>query len=389
MTYQPILIPTPVATVPTLTNARFLLTDGTYLSGAQLQTLLGGSAPAAISVATPSGWTAGSSGTIGGTYTGTVPTGVNYAYDGGAAYAAAGAFTASGGNWSGTATYPAAGSHTITVQEANATGIMATSPTFSVVAAAVASAYTTALSATSGAVGTATTMTFTPTGGAWPSSLVITPSVSTVTGTFSPATISPTGSAAATCTFTPSAAGSGTLGSGTSPSLTNTTGALAFTATAAANAVTNGYNLTPYNPTAFVTTAYALPTAAGSYQYGQPGGVAYVTIKANDGTVVPDTLTTVIGGWGTSSTVPPPQAAHQSYMTSGAIGNGWTGWQKQGTSPLYKILSSSPAAPIYLATGSTPAPGVNYYLWFSIDSGANWSVARNASNVPIAFPVTA
>ena len=134
MTYSPVIIPTPVGTVPSLANARFLLTDGTYLSGVQLQALLGGAATPTITVATPSGWTAGGSGTISGYYTGAVPTGVNYAYDGGNTYAAASAFTASGGSWSGTATYPAAGTHAITVQEANATGVTVTSASFNVAA---------------------------------------------------------------------------------------------------------------------------------------------------------------------------------------------------------------------------------------------------------------
>lgn len=225
-----------------------------------------------ITVAAPAGWIAGGSGSISGTYTGPAPTGVSYVYDALTAYAATTAFTASGGAWSGTVPYPAAGSHTITVQEVNAAGVSATSAAFTVAALAVATAYTTALSSASGAVGNATTMTFTPTGGNWPASEVITPSAVTVTGTFSPTTASPTGNAAATVTFTPSAAGSGTLGSSAAPTLTNTSGSLAYSA-AAAPAV--GPTLAMINPTYDTTAAkfgQALSGGSGSAAVTWPAG---------------------------------------------------------------------------------------------------------------------
>jgi hypothetical protein len=56
---------------------------------------------------------------ISGTYTGLVPTGVNYSFDGGA-YQPVLAASIGGGTWSGFLTLPVAGFHTLTVQEAGA-----------------------------------------------------------------------------------------------------------------------------------------------------------------------------------------------------------------------------------------------------------------------------
>jgi lysophospholipase L1-like esterase len=89
----------------------------------------------AIAITTPSGLIiAGQSLTVSGTYTGTAPTGLNYRIDGGS-YVAASGPTISGGNWSFAITAPAFGSHSITVQESNATSVTATSSAFTVSAA--------------------------------------------------------------------------------------------------------------------------------------------------------------------------------------------------------------------------------------------------------------
>jgi len=98
---------------------------------------------------------------------------------------------------------------------------------------AAATAFTTALSSSSGTVGNAVTLTVTPTGAAWPSSVVLTPSATGLSGTFAPTTRAPSGTAAATCAFTPSAAGSGTIDVVANPSMTTPAG-LAYQATAAA-----------------------------------------------------------------------------------------------------------------------------------------------------------
>ena len=92
-----------------------------------------------------------------------------------------------------------------------------------------ASSYTSNASSTGGNVGAPITLTFAPVGGSWPAGEVITPSVSGVTGTFSPATIAASGSGVATCTFTPAEPGTALLSSSTSPAMTDDTGALAYT----------------------------------------------------------------------------------------------------------------------------------------------------------------
>jgi len=86
----------------------------------------------AIAVTTPNGLVIeGQAFAISGTYTGLAPTGANVKVDSGS-YATATGFSASGGNWSASITAPAFGSHTVTVQEANATSTTATSGSFMV-----------------------------------------------------------------------------------------------------------------------------------------------------------------------------------------------------------------------------------------------------------------
>ncbi len=121
---------------------------------------------------------------------------------------------------------------------------------------AAATAFTTALSASSGTVSNAVTLTVTPTGAAWPSSVVLTPAATGLSGTFAPTTRTPSGTAAATFAFTPSAAGSGTIGISASPSMAGPAG-LAYQATAAATSTP-----TP-NPTPTPTPAPG-PTSDGT-----------------------------------------------------------------------------------------------------------------------------
>ncbi len=83
-----------------------------------------------IAVTTPAGWAAGSTVTLGGTYGGTAPAGLNYQVDA-TGYAAAPSPTIGGGAWSFSLVAPAAGTHSITVQESDSTATTATSGTFS------------------------------------------------------------------------------------------------------------------------------------------------------------------------------------------------------------------------------------------------------------------
>ena len=82
-----------------------------------------------IAIATPGVVLAGRAMTLTGTYAGTAPSGLNIAFDGGG-YGAVGSPTIGGGAWSATITAPALGSHTVSVQEASATAVTATSGSF-------------------------------------------------------------------------------------------------------------------------------------------------------------------------------------------------------------------------------------------------------------------
>jgi hypothetical protein len=74
--------------------------------------------------------------------------------------------------------------------------------------AAVATAYTLALT---NVTASGATLVVTPTGGTWPAGTTITPSVTGITGTFSPATISPTGANTGQIAFTATASGTAVL----------------------------------------------------------------------------------------------------------------------------------------------------------------------------------
>ena len=100
-------------------------------------------------------------------------------------------------------------------------------------APAAATAYTTALPAASGYAGSGVTLTATPTGAAWPFGVVLTASASGLQGTFTSMTASPTGTTPAVFTFTPGAAGSGTLSVSASPAMVNSSGTVAYRAVAA------------------------------------------------------------------------------------------------------------------------------------------------------------
>jgi len=84
-----------------------------------------------------------------------------------------------------------------------------------------ATSYTQSLSAASGTTPTPVTITYTPVGGDWSSGVVLTPSVSGITGTFNPVTLSPTGSGSIQSVFTPSSLGAGSLSVANSGALTN------------------------------------------------------------------------------------------------------------------------------------------------------------------------
>ncbi len=84
-----------------------------------------------VGVTTPVGWVQNASQQLSGTYVGPAPTGFNVKFDAGS-YTALASPAIGSGAWSGTITSPAAGSHTLTVQEVPNTAITVTTGSFSV-----------------------------------------------------------------------------------------------------------------------------------------------------------------------------------------------------------------------------------------------------------------
>ena len=241
---------------------------------------------------------------------------------------------------------------------------------------AVASGYTTSLSASTGAVGVAVTMTFTPTAGTWPSGAVITPSASGLTGTFSPTTVSASGSGAVTCTFTPSLAGTGTLSSTTSPAMTNTTGGLAYAGTSGGSSI------------AYAVTAVAghLPQSTitmngGAYIAIDPGQI-YVRGPSN---VTPSTLDFALGA--SSTAAPVKGGAGGDYGISpndNDYGHGTKldqaaypgGWSMSGTTYIQ-------------ANGHATASTRTLYWWaIPTDGSGPGAVYKDGSGVPVPVAVT-
>ncbi len=87
------------------------------------------SAAEMITVATPGTETAGNSYTYSGTYTAGPPTALDYQFDS-AGWSAASSPAISGGNWSFSATAPAAGTHALSVRDHNNTAVVGTSGSF-------------------------------------------------------------------------------------------------------------------------------------------------------------------------------------------------------------------------------------------------------------------
>ena len=184
-----------------------------------------------------------------------------------------------------------------------------------------ATAFTTALSASSGAAGSAVTVMATPAGGAWPSGEVLTASASGLTGTFASTTASPTGTTPATFTFTPSAAGSGTLSVSASTALTSSSGAVAYQAGAAGT-----YTIT--NP---------------HFESGSPA--VTVTNSANGSAVTGAVLMAI----GQSSAAPP-------------AANGPTGLAYAATGSYQTLVYRTDAGA--LASGA-------YYIWLKFADGVD------------------
>lgn len=161
-----------------------------------------------------------------------------------------------------------------------------------------ATSFSVSLSASSEIENTVITMTLTPLGGAWPAGVVLTPVANTLTGAFSPTTLTPSGTTAATCTFIPNNVATGSLSATASPTMTNASGGQAdtstvFTATTISSAVINtagtAITLTFNQSTAItvasdfaltvngslVTITWAAPSTPSGTQTGTLGSPVY------------------------------------------------------------------------------------------------------------------
>ena len=239
-----------------------------------------------------------------------------------------------------TFTPSAAGTASITTTTAPAITSTTGAITYAVTAppVAVATAYTTVVSPTTSTVNTNITITFTPTGGAWPAGEVITLTSNGTTVT----TVSPTGSAPISATTMVSTAGAYTINSTTAPAITNTTGAITYTATAVA-----------------VATAYTLALSGTTGASGAP-----VTL----------TFTPTGGSWPAGEVITPAATVAGTFNPTTVAASGTVA----GTSVF------TPSATGTASITSTTAPGM------ANPAAATYTVtAAAASGYPLTFAGTA
>jgi hypothetical protein len=148
---------------------------------------------------------------------------------------------------------------------------------------ATAKSYSIAASASSGFIGSPVTLTLTPAGGVWPTGASIT-LASNLGGAFSALSLAAGTTIPATCTFTPSAAGTATIAATSNASLTNPSN-LTYVAVSAA-------------------TAYTVTAPAGAGTVGVP-----VTL----------TLTPTVGGWPAGLTITPAVTGASGAFSPAAI----------------------------------------------------------------------
>jgi hypothetical protein len=243
---------------------------------------------------------------------------------------------------------------------------------------AAATAFTTALSASSGTVGNAVTLTVTPTGAAWPSSVVLTPAVAGLSGTFAPTTRAPSGTAATTFAFTSSAAGSGTIGVAASPSMTGPAG-LAYQATAVAPTPT------PAPAPTFDGTLANLPSTIAA---GQPlSAVTYAAGQATPTYFVPFNVTTGAEEglrWqnsvmGTSLKLLIPQAAATYTLRGYAAASGGSPTYESAQVAVSAAPGALPATPAQAADTDRTSSGVT--MNWSATAASYHVLARNGVGV--------
>ena len=270
---------------------------------------------------------------------------------------------------SGTSAVP----YSVTVPQLQA--VLGTSSTAT---STTATAYTLALTSNSVAVGVADPVTFTPTGGAWPAGEVLTPTASGLTGTFSPATLSPSGSGAVQTLFIASAAGSGTIAATSSPAMTNPSG-VALTETVPTIATTYALSLQRSTDTVGNSIIVAATTPGGNFPSGE---VLTPSVSGVTGTFSPTTL--AVNGSGAATTFTPSSAgtASISVTSSPAMTDppavpltvtapttisfaGAAGTQPTGTAALTSVGSNPPTGLALDGNGNLVLPSQTYaYMLF-------------------------
>ncbi len=284
---------------PALTNATgslsYSITNAPATSFSMTESASSGliGSPVTLSFSPVGGnWPAGQTITLASTLTGSFST---LTISAGTATPATCTFTPS---LTGTATISATNTNSATAL------VNPNSITYSVLA--TATAYTTALSATSGNTGAPVTLTFTPNGG-WPNSGSITPTASGLAGTFSPTSVSMTSGSngALTCTFTPSSAGTATFGSTSSPSLTNSTGNLTY---AASVALATGFGMTLSSGSGVVNSPVTVTFAPTGGTWPASETITPTTTSLS-GAFFPTTLAPTAGGSGSINCTFTPTAA--------------------------------------------------------------------------------
>ena len=382
MAYRPASLLTVGTITPTAAGSvglasRFLLSDATYATGMQLQSLFG-----SITVATAASALTGlpGSGTVGvpvtGITTALAPAGSTaYAvlYSGGADVGVRVAFS---GAALPSLTPVSAGFTTVRVYGmANGGVALVESAAFSVMTPAVVPGPVTALTA-GAATSTTIAVNYTPpASGSAVSSYSGRSSLDGTTWTASGGTFGASGGV-----FTGLSAGTAyhlaIVAANTAGSSTTVFGSVV--STGAASAISNAYQVNWYG--APPTSTFAPTGSYNGYKYGTPESDTYFKLTSTSGSVDLANTTGVLHAWIPSATTSPVAGGPTGAGLNAAnYANGY-------------VTAVAAAAPYYhdsavvAAVSGTPAQTV--YFWVSADGGSSWSLWRDGSNNPIGVTVS-
>ena len=383
MAYRPASLLTAGTVTPTAAgsvglSSRFLLSDATYATGVQLQTLFGAAAAAASGASPLTGLpaTALVGAAITGVGTTLTPSGSTaYAslYTGGADEGTRVAFT---GSALPTLTPLVAGSTTVRVYGSVSGGAaLAESVAIAVSVPLVAPGPVT--SPVAGAV-TATTIQVTyaaPTAGGAVTSYAGRSSLDGTTWVANGGAFGATGG-----TFT------GLLGAtayrleivASNGAGSSTTVLGGVVSTAAGSAVGNAYQVGWYG--AVPASTFVLSNSYNGFKYGTPESDTYFKLTPTAGGADLANTTGVLHAWAPSATTPPgPGGPTAAGLNAANYANGY-------------VAAAAAAAPFYKDSASIAAPSGSaaqtVYFWVSADGGVSWSLWRDGSNTAIGVTVS-